>query len=127
MKWIGVPSPGAEQPNDLLDDFCSRFLRERSRLSLKQLKIGRDELSGTSVACSFRAPFCELLIREPNGIRIRVRIVRHLTEHEVVPTSTTVALDFSGGVSYIWRFLSSTFCPSATMIETALAWNQELT
>ena len=87
MKWIGVPSPGAEQPNDLLDDFCSRFLRERSRLSLKQLKIGRDELPGTSVAYSFRAPFFELLIREPNSIRIRVRIAHHLTKHEVVPTN----------------------------------------
>lgn len=82
-----LPTPGAEQPNDLLDNFCSRFLRERSRLSLKQLKIGREELPGPSVAYSFQAPFCKLLIRELDGIRIRVWIARHLTEHEVIPTN----------------------------------------
>lgn len=42
-------------------------------------------------------------------------------------TSTTVALDYSGEMSYIRRLLFSTFCPLTTKIETAVAWNQELT
>jgi hypothetical protein len=82
-----LPTPGAEQPNDLLDNFCSRFLLEYSRLSLKQLKIGRKEPSGPSVAYSLQAPFCKLIIRELDGIRIRVWIARHLIEHKVIPTN----------------------------------------
>jgi hypothetical protein len=82
-----LPTPGAEQPNDLLDNFCSRFLLEYSRLSLKQLKIGGEELSGPSIAYSLQAPFCKLIIRELDGVRIRVWIARHLTEHEVIPAN----------------------------------------
>jgi len=79
-----LPTSGAEQPNDLLDDFCSRFLRERSRLSLKQLQIRREELSGASVADPLQTPVCKILIRELYGIRIRVWIARHPTTYEVI-------------------------------------------